>query len=62
MSPNKLLIDLAIFMIIVPFGSFILKYFKEGVWSLGHLAASLTGVLLLITSLVWIRKHKSKIE
>ena len=28
MSGNKLLINLAIFMIIVPIGSFILKYFK----------------------------------
>lgn len=59
MNGNKVLIDLSIFMIIIPFVSFILKYFKEGVWSLSHLLASLTGILLLIASLVWIRKHKN---
>lgn len=62
MSGNKLLIDLAIFMSIVSFLSFILKYFKDGIWSLGHLAASLTGILILIASLVWRKKHKNTTE
>ena len=62
MNGNKILIDLAIFMTIVPLLGFIIKYFKEGVWSLSHLVASLTGILLLIASLIWRRKHKNRTE
>nr|WP_300002766.1 hypothetical protein [Tissierella sp.] len=62
MYGNKILIDFSIFMIAVSFGSFILKYYKHGVWSLQHLVGALTGIIILIPSLVWRRKHKNKTE
>ncbi|OLS03356.1 hypothetical protein [Tissierella creatinophila] len=62
MNGNKLLIDFSMFMIAVSFGSFILKYYKQGVWSLPHLAGALTGAIILIPSLFWRRKHKKIAE
>ncbi len=58
MYGNKMLIDFSMFMIAVSLGSFILKYYKHGVWSLPHLAGALTGVIILIPSLVWRKNHK----